>query len=207
MQPESQLKKAQLLQVVRQSKQDLLAVLRAVSRCEERADSALQYLCGMERSLAAVCQAAVPGLVSVGAPPKSKTVSRRRNRKSWKKLEILARLGVARLEFQWLPSGSALVLVDDAPAFKLSRTLARLLEILAQDSTPSDDALVGWKSFAEVAFALEKKLGRRFTKHAINQLVSRLRFALVDRGQLNPFFVESHRRSGLRFLLRRQMNV
>jgi hypothetical protein len=206
-QPEPQLKKAEILQVVRQSKQDLLAVLRALNRCEERADSALQYLCGMERSLAAECQAGVPGMVMVAASKESRIASGRRIRKSWKQLKELARLGVARLEFQWLPSGSAFVQVNDATVFKLSQTLARLLEILAKDSTPGNAALVGWKSYAEVAYALQKEFGRRFSKHAINQLVSRLRCALVDRGNLNPFFVESHRQFGLRFLRQRQEKV
>jgi len=122
-------------------------------------------------------------------------------------LVALAEAGVEQLTIKWLPNRSAIVQVNTTTEFKLPKTLAYLLEILARDGTDSDDALVGWKTFAEVATALEKKIGRPYKRHGINQLVSRLRRTLVVRGKLNPLFVDTHDQFGLRFNLRREAKV
>jgi hypothetical protein len=208
MQPETKLQMSEILQVVRQTKLEMLAVRRVLERCEERADSALQYLRALESTLAAESQATMPGLGLVFAPLGTGTISGKYNSgESWSVLENLATVGVERLKILWLPDESALVQVNDAKAFKLSQTLGRLLEILAHDDTHADGALVGWKSYDEVAVDLGKKVGRHFEKHAINQLVFRLRRALVIRAKLNPLFVQSHRRFGLRFAVRRKEQV
>jgi hypothetical protein len=208
MQPEPKLQLAEMLQVVRQTKLEMLAMRRVLERCEERADSALQYLRALEATLAADCQATMPGLGLVFAPLGTGTTSgKHRSGEPWSVLENLADGGVERLKFLWLPDGSALVQVNDGKAFKLSETLARLLEILSHDDIHTDGALVGWKSYDEVAVALGKSVGRLFKKHAINQLVWRLRRDVAVRANLNPLFVQSHRQFGLRFALRRKEQV
>jgi hypothetical protein len=207
MQPQPKLNKVEVLQIVRQIILEMQAMRLVLERSEERADSVRQYLRALESTLAAECQAVLPGLGTVVSPPGSKTVSRRRIGESWEELKKLAQAGVARLDIQWLSKRSARVQVDDTKSFKLALTLARLLEILAQDDAHIDGALVRWKSYDEVANALEKQVGRHFKKHTINQLVNRLRRTLVDSGGLNPFLVQSDRHFGLRFALRHKDQV
>jgi hypothetical protein len=207
MQPQPKLNKVEILQIVRQIILEMRVMHRVLERSEERADSVRQYLRALESTLAAECRAVLPGLGTVVPPLVPKTVSRRRIGESWAELKKLAEAGVARLDIQWLSKRSARVQVDDMKAFTLSLTLARLLEILAQDDAHTDGALVRWKSYDEVANALEKQVGRHFKKHAIKQLVYRLRRTLVGSGGLNPFLVQSDREFGLRFALRREEQV
>jgi len=126
----------------------------------------------------------------------------RTNSEPWAVLESLAKTGIDRLEIEWLATGAALVRVNDGKPFKLAPALAHLLEILAQDSPVGNGAIVEWKSYPAVAGMLEKKLGRQYTKHAINQLVFRLRRVLVGTGEHNPFLIQTHRQFGLRFALK-----
>jgi hypothetical protein len=134
MQPQPKLNKVEVLQIVRQIILEMQAMRRVLERSEERADGVRQYLRALERSLAAECQAVLPGLVFL--PPGTVTFSRKRVGESREDLEILAELGVEMLDFQWLSDGSAHVQVNGGKAFKLSETLAHLLKILAQDEGP-----------------------------------------------------------------------
>jgi hypothetical protein len=101
--------------------------------------------------------------------------------------------------------GSAVVRIDEGKPFILPPMLADLLSILCMDVGPSGDSFVEWKSLDHVAILLAKKTGKDVTKHALTQLVWRLRQVLFQQGGLNPFLLQSHRRKGLRFALKRQI--
>ena len=203
--PDTTLRKAEILKIIRQAKQDMMVVRRSLDRCEERFDSAYQYVCGLEASLAVEWQAAVLGLGPAVTPLGTGRVSVKviSGVPLTDALVALAKAGVEQFTIKWLPNKSAMVRVNSGPEFKLPKTLAHLLVILAREGTDTDDTLVGWKSFAEVATALEKAVGGSHTRHGIKQLIYRLRRALVVRGKLNPLFVETHDQLGLRFNLRR----
>lgn len=203
--PEMKLQRPEILKIIRQAKQDMLVVRRALDRCEVRFDSAYQYVCGLEASLAAECDAALLGPGPVVAPLGTGRVSVKviSGVPLTEALVTLAKAGVEQLTIKWLPNRSAMVQVNAGPEFKLPKMLAHLLEILSRDGYHSDDALVGLKSIAEVATALEKAVGGSHNRHGINELVRRLRRALVVRGKLNPLFVETNQQLGLRFNLRR----
>jgi len=109
---------------------------------------------------------------------------------------------VEKLEFEWLADGAALVRVEGGKTFPLPPTVAAFLETLARDKPSDDGRLIGWKSRKEVIAGLQKRMGRKISRHAMDELLRRLRAALVA-GGLNPFLVQTHRQFGLRFALRR----
>ncbi|HSB08830.1 MAG TPA: hypothetical protein VLM38_04925 [Blastocatellia bacterium] len=118
-------------------------------------------------------------------------------------LRHLAESGASSLEIRTRPDGTATVRIDGGKQFTLPPTLADLITALSIDNGPGDDAFVGWKSVKEVADYLTKQSGKPVTKRAITQNLYRLRKELFDRGGVNPYLVQSNRRRGIRFALRR----
>ncbi len=198
---------AEILQILRQSIMEGEASIRALERCEVRIDSTLRYLYALESTLANRCPAppkqSHPKVKHFGAEVTSST----HRATSWSNAEEDANGSVVLLRIEWLPSGGALVLVNNDTKFKLSPTLGHFLQILTRDDGHADDALVRWKSFSEVAGALEAKLGRSFTKRAINQLVYRLRRTLRVRGALNESLVHHHPQLGLRYAVKHRQEM
>jgi hypothetical protein len=121
-----------------------------------------------------------------------------------KPLFYLAETGAASLELKPRPDGMTDVLIDGGKQFSLPPALADLISALSVDTGVSDDALVGWKSVKEIAAWLSKQSGRPVSKRAITQNVYRLRKELFERGGVNPYLVQTNRRRGLRFALRRK---
>jgi hypothetical protein len=177
----------------RKLQREVEVLRRMLERAEERAYSVAQYLAVLEKAVAQ-CGLHPPAAVQPSA--------RRPLAESTVLLKVAAQSGVKSLEILGQETGEALVCIDGGKTFLLSRTLASLLSVLAQDTAKPDGELVGWKSLAEVAGNLQKQLGRAFTPHTVRQLVSRLRKALAIGGGLNPYLVQSSPR-GLRFALRR----
>lgn len=167
-------------------------LVERLSRAEELADALALDLEEIERALAGTGSQAVaavgcpsPGLGDRGA------------------LARTAEAGVAALSVEWSSDGAAEVRLDGGKAFRLPAGLAELLEVLALDSGRGADGLVGWKSLDEVAILVGKRRGRPVRRHAVTQLVYRLRRELFARGAVNPYLVQSSRRRGVRFALRR----
>ena len=126
------------------------------------------------------------------------------HRKPTKPLRYLAESGSSSLEIKARPDGLADIRIDGGKQFTLPPTLADLMTALSMDNGLSDDALVGWKTVNEIAEYLAKQTGRPVSKRAITQNVYRLRKELFDRGGVNPYLVQTNRRRGVRFALRRK---
>lgn len=121
-----------------------------------------------------------------------------------KPLRYLAEAGASSLEIRTRPDGMATVRIDGGKQFTLPPALADLITALSIDNGKADDAFVGWKSIKEVAEYLTKQTGRPVGKRAITQSLYRLRKELFDRGGVNPYLVQTNRRRGMRFALRRK---
>lgn len=133
--------------------------------------------------------------------PGSKADARRQ---ATKPLFYLAESGATSLELNPRPDGMTNVRIDGGRQFTLPPALSDLISALSVDNGASDDALVGWKSVKEIAALLSKQSGKPVSKRAITQNVYRLRKELFDRGGANPYLVQTNRRRGLRFALRRK---
>ena len=124
--------------------------------------------------------------------------------KARKPLFYLTESGASSLEIKPRPDGMADVRIDGGKQFTLPPALADLILALSIDNGLTGDALVGWKSVKEVAAYLSKQSGKPVGKRAITQNVYRLRKELFDRGGVNPYLVQTNRRRGIRFALRRR---
>ena len=110
------------------------------------------------------------------------------------------------LKLVYCADDSAEACIDWGKPVKLTATLAALLEILADKNTGvSDDDLIGWKTYAEVAEALKQKTGKILDKHAIHQNIYRLRIELMRQRGLSPKLIQTNPRLGLRFALLRKL--
>lgn len=171
---------------------------RAQARNEERAYGLLQNIIALENFLPPKCEEPANGTSTPPPRPRPPT-------DSTFLLKLAAQSGVEKLEFEWLADGAALVRVDGGKAFPLPPTMAAFLETLAHDKPGDDERLVGWKSREEVRAGMQKRMGRKFSRHSIDELLRRLRSALAG-GGMNHFLVQTHRQFGLRFALRRARN-
>lgn len=184
-----------LVLALRRLRREAELLHRALVREEERADSLLQNIIALEKNLPA--EGGPPPTAPAGpaapaaAPAESAFL-----------LKLMAQSGVAKLEFEWLADGAALVRVDGGKAFALPPTVAAFLETLAQDKANSDERLVGWKSREDVRATMQERMRREFSRHAIEELLRRLR-AVLTAGGVNPFLIQTHPQFGLRFALRR----
>jgi hypothetical protein len=121
-------------------------------------------------------------------------------------LRYLAESGTFSVEIKARADGMADIRIDGGKQFTLPPTLADLMTALSIDNGLSDDAFVGWKTVREIAEYLARRSGKPVTKRAITQNVYRLRKELFDRGGVNPYLVQTNRRRGVRFALRRKAN-
>jgi len=184
-----------LLAQVREVARRHRVLLDRLSRAEEIADSLALELAQLEEDVAAGFEGSGllrPSRLAAAAPAAAGSVLRR-----------TAEAGVASIEIEARPDGSFDVSVDGGKAFGLPPALGDLLSILVIDSGHSEDDLVGWKTVDEVAILLAKRIGKPVRRHAATQHVYRLRRELFARGGVNPFLVQTNRRLGARFALRR----
>lgn len=94
--------------------------------------------------------------------------------------------------------------IDGGPEFYLPDALGQLLAVLATDTGHSTDDLVGWKTQEEVQAQLWIRTKRTFSRHAVQNLVCRLRKALQASGH-NKYLVQTDGKDGcLRFAQRRK---
>jgi len=139
-------------------------------------------------------EAEVPGFAPSDAPSKVN-----------KSLRYLADAGATMLEIKARPDGMADVRIDGGKSFTLPPTLADLITALSIDNGQCEDAFVGWKTIREVADYLSRQSNKPVTKRAITQNIYRLRRELFDRGGVNPYLIQTNRRRGIRFALRRKI--
>ncbi len=105
------------------------------------------------------------------------------------------------LEIRQRDDGVAEVRINQGRKFVLSKTLAKLLAILASDR--GEDGLVEWKTIDDIARRLGAQLKRSFTPHAVSVNVCRLRDELTE-GGVNRWLIQTDRTEGYRFALRRE---
>ena len=100
--------------------------------------------------------------------------------------------------------GSASVRINHNEPFALAPKLGRLLEILAADNERTGDGTIAWKpvDFVREAMAEGQQTASPLSKHALNQLVHRLRKELARLG-FHAGLIQHHRsKQALRFALR-----
>lgn len=109
---------------------------------------------------------------------------------------------VERVSPTELPSGKALVTIDDGEEMIFDGIVWKLLVVLTLD--PSDDPgpFVDFKTRPEVRRHLEKKMVRKVTERSIKQNILRLRNALAAHGYSRDL-VEHEKGRGYRFRLLR----
>ena len=132
-----------------------------------------------------------------GAPAAARRVPR--------EARMLQRPALTMHDFRMAEVGDGRVVVtfDNVKQVALSRTLMEVLVILAADTGQSPDDLVTWKGFDQLGEMLGKRLDRKFNRHAISQLLYRLREALkaIDNGRS---LIESSPALGARVRLKRR---
>ena len=152
------------------------------------------------RELKQLAEQLTPATVPQAAMP-ARSGRRRTRPEDERLLEAEAFRGVAAFEFQLNADGSAHVQIGDVRPMRLPRGQASLLKIIASDR-PSDDHLVGWHTFDEVAAQLGEREHRTVSRHALTQRTWRLREAF-DAAGVNWRYVHVHPHKGVRFALRR----
>ncbi len=167
------------------------ALINRINRIEVEADSIAQEL----DELAGDCT------LPSSRPPK------REKQEDFRLLRDMAEEGVSWLEIKPRSDGLADVRIEGGKVFALPPVLADLLYVLAIDSGRTTDDLVGFKTLAEVTILLHKKAGKEFTRRSVTQNIFRLRNELRRRGGANPFLIQTNRRLGFRFALRRRTQV
>ncbi len=120
-----------------------------------------------------------------------------------RKPSVVTGLGVARLKIRMRRNGSSRIRVDGGKAFLLTRSLTELLRIIASDGGEGKELVVGWKSKRDIVLQMEKVFGRSFGRHTLDNLIYRLRRDLIDKGDVHPGLLQTDRRRGVRFALRR----
>jgi hypothetical protein len=168
------------------------ALINKINRIEIEADSIAQEL---------------DELISDAALATSRPARRDKQGEDLRLLRDIAEDGVSSLEIKPRSDGLADVRIEKGKVFTLPPVLADLLYVLAVDSGRASDNLVGFKTLAEVTILLHKKAGKEFTRRSVTQNIFRLRNELRRRGGINPFLIQTNRRLGFRFALRRVQAV
>lgn len=106
-----------------------------------------------------------------------------------------------RLEVQ--EKGRATVTFAEGKQVSLPPALAVLTAILVSGEGGSPDELVAWKSLEGIGQLLEERLRRTYNRHAVLQLLSRLRAVFRDAG-FDPRLIESAAPLGARLRLKRR---
>jgi hypothetical protein len=116
--------------------------------------------------------------------------------------ELMATVGVERVDLKTYPDGSCSVAIDTLAELRLPRTLMGLLKLLCEDDGASKDHLVRWKAKEELAAGLTRALGRPFSCHTVVQTICRLRDVLSKAG-LSRTLVQTNG-GNYRFAVRRK---
>ncbi len=101
-----------------------------------------------------------------------------------------------------LADDSLEVRIDGGRARRFPPRLGEVLLFLAGSEGRVEDELVPWKALPAVAEWLGAKSGRKIRRQYVNGLISLLRAAL-ERAGLDRRLIQTHRRKGVRFALKR----
>ena len=99
-------------------------------------------------------------------------------------------------------SGKIEITIDGGKRITLPPALAALLAALIADGGESPDSLVAYKSFDRLSASMEEKMDRKYDRHALSQLLWRLRELLGDKG-IDRRLVQTSTEFGARFRLKR----
>jgi len=104
--------------------------------------------------------------------------------------------------------GSVVVVIDGGAPFSLGPRLAEVFEFIATAEKDRDgnDALVGWRSRAEVLQLLGGSQGRPFHPRYVNNIVHLLKEALRKAGY-DRNLIQTNRQRGIRLALKRGQRV
>ena len=141
--------------------QILKVIIRKMERVDEMTEEVRFGLFAVEKALQDRGPAPAPAPAKRAAPPEGPAPA------------------VHDFRIEEASGGSVVATFDNAKQVTLTRTLAELAIILASDEGESPDELVAWKSFERVGELLLERLGRKFSRHAISQLLLRLRKSLM----------------------------
>lgn len=187
----------------RESPEEISRLVRrlqtTLSGAEEMADAIVSWL-GQK----AVVRWPVPTLPSPVAP-KATRGEKPKSPFNDPALRRLAEPGAGSVEFRTLDQRSVLVSIDGAKAFPAPVGLADLLSKIASSDKPDADGFVRFQSLEELAAQLGAQRGGACTTHCVTAAVGRLRKLLHTKGQANPLLVETCRKRGVRFRLRRPL--
>jgi len=108
------------------------------------------------------------------------------------------------LDIQPRPDGSAEVAIDSGKKFSLGQQLAETFQFLALGGKDrsGNDALVGWRSRAELLNFLEQSAGRTLRACYVNHIVHLLKKALLKAGY-DQNLIQTHRKKGVRLAFKR----
>jgi hypothetical protein len=170
-------------------------VARLLSEGEERLDQ-LECQCAE----VAKVYAASPAVIL--RPPGPKHHSPTPTAEQQRILQVQAKQGAIAVRIETQSEGSVSARIDGRVPFPLTPLLADLLAVLIAENYSSNDHLVAWKSVADISGSMAKRTGKTFTRHAISQLICRLKERLRESGE-NKFLIQQNSRFGYRFALRR----
>jgi DNA-binding response OmpR family regulator len=105
------------------------------------------------------------------------------------------------------PDGSADVRIDGGRSIKLTPVLAALLSCLAEDTGWSNDDLVGWKTYEQIASFLQAKTGKTYRRRTVVHHIYRLRDELLRQGGFLHYLIQNNRQYGWRLALKRKAEV
>lgn len=122
-------------------------------------------------------------------------------------LKSVARTGVRAVRIEIVGDRSAIVSIGGGSPFPLTETLWAMLEALCRNDLQEEGEFVRFKNWEEIASTMQKRLGKRLTRHAVHQTLCRLRAALCSNfdasAGASPFLIQTRKDVGARFLLRR----
>ena len=119
-----------------------------------------------------------------------------------KALRAQAQRGVQAVKVKRDDTGATLR-IPGHPSVHVPQALADVLEILIEDDGIGSNGKVAWKTGEDLAWRLTKRGKGAVSRRAITERIFRLR-RVMRAGGLNSYFVQSDRKRGYRFALRRK---
>jgi len=177
----------------------LRQLMGQIGRAEELADAIAFEIVALKRALEADASG---GLTMIAGEALGRARDARRLSMRAEALRNAATGGARKLEIRMRARGEALVRVDEGKWFELPRTVASLLWVLAYGAPRDAGGFSEWQTFDAVVEQLARKTGRKSSRHAVTQIVYRLR-GLMARSGANPYLVQVNRQRGLRLLIRK----
>jgi hypothetical protein len=117
--------------------------------------------------------------------------------------KIAAVCGVGAIDLHEIDSKHVRVVVDRTHGFELPRAVAEVLEIVISAPGAASDGFAPWIEIPAIQARLEKKRGKRPSRHSVTQAIYCVRYLLKRKVGLPSRLIETCRRRGVRVRLRR----